>query len=243
MAVTFVDQVLANLATSANRAAFINTIGLAGFAATSFSRRYGTGGFQVDKVTLGPLANFQLQQLIRDDFRITGFSERRNERPERKWIDYRIHKQEPVGWVDASFTTRADFSLHVVPGSVAFGPAADVQPAGWQSAAAPMTSLSKFLLALATDQVALTYTLQVHVFIAAGLSLTDDLRRIQTIRRFLEGDPSFLVSLDGTPDQRPFLFVQIYPSGVADGGPLAPAAIAQFFDAADVLAAFLPPPA
>jgi len=222
MAVTFVDQVLANLATSANRAAFINTIGLAGFAATSFSRRYGTGGFQVDKVTLGPLANFQLQQLIRDDFRITGFSERRNERPERKWIDYRIHKQEPVGWVDASFTTRADF---------------------WQSAAAPMTSQSKFLLALATDQVALTYTLQVHVFIAAGLSLTDDLRRIQTIRRFLEGDPSFLVSLDGTPDQRPFLFVQIYPSGVADGGPLAPAAIAQFFDAADVLAAFLPPPA
>jgi hypothetical protein len=243
MAVTFVDQVMANLATSANRGTFINTIGLAAFAATSFTRRYAAGGFQVDNVGLGPVANFQLQQLVRDDFRITGYSEQRSERPERKQIDYRFHKQEILGWADVAFTTSANFALHVMPGSVALGPTADVEPAGWQTAPAPMTSQSKFLLALATDQVTLTYTLQVYVFISAGLSPTDDLRRILTVRRFLEADPAFLVSLDGTPDQRPFLFVQIYPRGVADGGPLVPAAITQLFDAADVLAAFLAPPA
>lgn len=243
MAVTFVDQVLANLATSANRAAFINTIGLAAFAGTSFNRRYGANGFQVDGVALGPVTDFRVQQLVRDDFRITGFSEQRSERPERRLIDYRLHKQKTLGWVDATFTTSANFSLHVIPGSVALGAASDVAAAGWQPAAAPMTSQSKFLLALATDQVTLTYTLQVHVFVSAAVSPTDDLRRIQTLRSFLEGDPTFLVSLDGTPDQRPFLFVQIYPAGGADSGPLAPAAIAHFFDAADVLAAFLAPPA
>jgi hypothetical protein len=243
MAVTFVDQVMANLATSANRAPFINTIGLGAFAATSFARRYGASGFQVDSVALGPVSDLQLQQPVLDDFRVTGFSERRSERPERKQIDYRVHKQEVLGWVDATFTTNAAFSLHVMPGSVALGPTADVEPAGWQPAPAPMTSQSKFLLALATDQVTLTYTLQVHVFLSAGLSPSDDLRRIRNVRQFLEADPAFLVSLDGTPDQRPFLFVQIYPAGAADGGPLAAAAITQLFDAADVLAAFLAPPA
>jgi hypothetical protein len=243
MAVTFVDQVMANLATSANRAAFINTIALTTFAATSFTRRYGANGFTVDNVVLGPVADFQLQQLVRDDFRITGYSEQRSDRPERKQIDYRFHKQEILGWVDAAFTTDANFSLHVTPGSVPLGPTGDMVPAGWQLAPAPMTSQSKFLLALATDQVTLTYTLQVHAFISAGLSPTDDLRRILTVRRFLEADPAFLVSLDGTPDQRPFLFVQIYPTGAADGGPLGPAAITQLFDAADVLAAFVAPPA
>jgi len=242
MPVTFVDQVMANLATSANRATFVNTIGLAAFAQTSFSRRYGTDGVTVDNVALGPVEDFQLQQLVRNDFRMTGFSERRCERPERKLIDYRLHRQETLGWVDATFTTQADLSIHAVPGSVAVGATADVASAGWQSASAPMTSQSKFLLALSTDQITLSYAVQVNVFISAAPSPTEDLRRIETLRRFFEADPTFLVSLDGTPEQRPFLFVQIYPGGALNGGPLAPAAIAQLFDAADVLAAFLQPP-
>jgi hypothetical protein len=243
MAVTYVDQVMAYLALGANRTAFINAIGLAAFAGTSFTRRYGNSGFQVDSVSLDPPSDLRIQQLIQDDLRITGFSDRRSERPERKWIDYRIRKQQVIGWIDAMFMTQASLALHAVPGSVALGPQAAVEQAGTQSAPVPMTWRSSFLLALTTDQFSLSYPLKVCVLMATAVSPTDDLRRILLVRNFLEADPAFLTSLDGSPNQRPLLFVQAYPAGAADGGPLGEAAIAQLFDEADVLAAFFALPA
>jgi hypothetical protein len=243
MAITYIDQVMAYLALDANRTAFINAIGLAAYAGTSFSRRYGDNGFQVDSVSLGSPVAFQLQQLVRDDLRITGFSDKRSERHERKWVDYRIRKQQVIGWIDATFMTQANLALHAFPGSAVLGPGADVEQAGTQAAPPPSTWRSSFLLALTTDQFSLGYPLQVCAFMAAAVSPTDDLRRIQLVRNFLEADPAFLVTLDGSPDQRPLLFVQVYPAGAADGGPLAQAAIAQLFDEADVLAAFFALPA
>jgi hypothetical protein len=243
MAITYVDQVMAYLALDANRTVFINAIGLAAYAATSFTRRYGDNGFQVDSVGLESPVDFQLQQLVQDDLRITGFSDKRSERLERKWIDYRIRKQQVIGWIDATFMTQANLALHTFPGSAALGPGADVEQAGARSAPEPMTWRSSFLLALTTDQFSLSYPLRVCVFMAAVVSPTDDLRRILAIRSFLEADPAFLGTLDGSPDQRPLLFVQVYPVGAADGGPLGQAAIAQLFDEADVLAAFFALPA
>jgi hypothetical protein len=243
MPVTYVDQVMAYLALGANRTAFINAIGLAAFAGTSFTRRYGNSGFQVDSVSLDPPSDLRIQQLIQDDLRITGFSDTRSERPERKWIDYRIRKQQVIGWIDAMFMTQASLALHAVPGSVALGPQAAVEQAGTQSAPVPMTWRSSFLLALTTDQFSLSYPLKVCVLMATAVSPTDDLRRILLVRNFLEADPAFLTSLDGSPNQRPLLFVQVYPAGAADGGPLGEAAIAQLFDEADVLAAFFALPA
>jgi hypothetical protein len=243
MAVTYVDQVMAYLALSANRTAFIDAISLAAFAGTSFTRRYSSNGFQVDSVSLDPPDDFRIQQLIQDDIRITGFSDKRTERHERKWIDYRIRKQQVIGWIDAAFTTQTSLALHAVPGSAVLGPQGTVEQAGTQSAPPPTTWQSNFLLALTTDQFSLSYPLQVKVFMAAVVSPTDDLRRILAVRNFLEADPAFLVSLDGSPDQRPLLFVQVYPADAADGGPLSPAAIAQLFDEADVLAAFFALPA
>jgi len=243
MAVTYVDQVMAYLTPVPNRSAFANAIGLATHAGTSFARRYGNNGFQIDSVSLALPGGFRIQQLVQDDLRIAGFSERRSERPERKWIDYRIYKQQGIGWIDATFTTQVSLALHAVPGSAVLGPGADVEQAGAGSASPPMTWRSSFLVALTTDQFSLSYPLQVCVFMAGALSPTDDLRRILAVRSFLEADPAFLVTLDGSPDQRPLLFVQVYPAGAADGGPLSQAAVAQLFDAADVLAAFFAVPA
>jgi hypothetical protein len=70
MAVTYVDQVMAYLALSANRTAFIDAISLAAFAGTSFTRRYGSNGVQVASVNLDPPDDFRIQQLIQDDLRI-----------------------------------------------------------------------------------------------------------------------------------------------------------------------------
>ncbi len=243
MAVSFVDQIMAYLANSTNRDPFITTIGLATYAGTSFARRYGLDGYQVDGVGLGELNEFRLQVSIQDAMRITGTRERRNERPERQWVDYRIHKQEPIGWVDASFSTPAQFALHAVPGTLVLGPGADIQQNGVDTPPPPMNIRIKFNLPLTTDAFTLTYTLQVYVFVSAQLSPTEDLRRIQLLRHYLEADPNFLTSLDGSIDQRPFLFAQVYPAGAADGGALSQATIVQLFDAADVLAAFFTPPA
>jgi hypothetical protein len=70
------------------------------------SGAYGSNGFQVDSVSLDPPDDFRIQQLIQDDLRFTGFSDKRTERHERKWIDYRIRKQQVIGWIDAAFTTQ-----------------------------------------------------------------------------------------------------------------------------------------
>ena len=241
MTVSFVDQVVAYLANSANDVPFITTIGLAAFAGTSFTQRYGQGGFQVDGVTLGDLSPLKLQMPIMDDIRIMGTRDRRNERPERQWIDYRVHKQEQIGWVDVSFSAPAQFALHAVPGTLALGPGADVEQNGTNTPS-PTKAQMKFRLSLSTDAFTLTYTLQIFVFVSTDLSPSDDLRRIQLLRQYLEADVSFLASLDGPADQRPFIFVQVYPAGAANGGPLSQAAIVQLFAAADVLAAFITPP-
>jgi|GEM_PF-4876103 hypothetical protein len=243
MAISFGDQVLAYLANSANLAPFIGAIGLAAYAGTSFTRQYGQGAFQVDNVQLSGPDDLQLQLPIMDDVRIIGTRERRNERPERQWVDYRIHKQEQLGWVDVSFTTSARFALHAVPGTLMLGPGADVQQDGVDAPPPPMNYRLKFRVPIATDAFTLSYTLQVYMFVSAELNPTDDLRRILLLRQHLEADPRFLASLDGPPDQQPFIFVQIYPAGAADGGPLSQAAIVQLFDAADVLAAFFTVPA
>jgi hypothetical protein len=135
--VSFVDQVVAYLANSVNDVPFISTIGLAAFAGTSFTQRYGQGGFQVDSVTLGDLSPLKLQVPVMDDIRIIGTRDRRNERPERQWIDYRVHKQEQIGWVDVSFTTPAQFALHAVPGTLVLGPGADVEQNGTKYSVSP----------------------------------------------------------------------------------------------------------
>jgi hypothetical protein len=243
VAVSFVDQVMAYLANSANRGPFITTIGIATYAGASFARRYGLDGYQIDGVTLGAPNEFRLQVSVQDEIRITGTRERRNERPERQWIDYRVHKQEPIGWVDASFSTLAQIALHAVPGTLVLGPGADIQQEGVDTPPPPMNIRIKFNLPLTTDAFTLTYTLQVYVFVSAQLSPTDDLRRIQLVRHYLEADPKFLVSLDGSTDQCPFLFTQVYPTNAANGETLSQATIVQLFDAADILAAFFTPPA
>lgn len=63
-----VDLVSAFRATDANRASFAVATELADFAGASFGRRYDQGGFQVDCVTLVPLADGrdQLQELVQE---------------------------------------------------------------------------------------------------------------------------------------------------------------------------------
>jgi hypothetical protein len=243
MTVTIVDQIMAFLTTDANRATFNTAIGLAAYAGKSFLRRYGVGGFQLDSVTLGTPADFRLQQIVATNPRLMGYSERRSEKPERKWIDYTLHRPELAGWVDATFAAQVTMALHAVPGSIVLGPGADVRDGGTATAPPPMSFRTSFLLGLDTDAFTLNYTMQVYVLLAADLAPAADLRRIQQIRSVLEADPGFLVSLDGPTDQRPFVFAQIYAQNSAAGGPLTPAAITVMFDQADVLAAFFTPPA
>jgi hypothetical protein len=96
---------------------------------------------------------------------------------------------------------------------------------------------------LTTDQFTLSYDLRVFLFASAALSPTDDLRRILLLREYLEGDPNFLESLDGPEGQQPFLFVQAYAAGAANGAAVTEAQVVQMFDADDVLAVFFAIPA
>src|SRR5947207_3593605 len=129
MAVNFVDELMAFIAIPANMTTFITTIGLAAYAGTSFTRRYGQNGFQVDSVTLNSPDNVQFQDLILDDPRITG-TEQRTDGAGRMLFDLRYHRQHEVGWADTSFTTKADFRARLVPGSLLLGPGADVTQNG-----------------------------------------------------------------------------------------------------------------
>ena len=244
MAIGFADQVvafLANPANPANQGTFPGTVGLAAFAGTSFTRRYGQGGFQVDGVTLGTPSGFRLQELLLDGIRISGFREKRSEQPQRHWYELRLRREDP-GWADVTFAVPAQFGLHAVPGSIQLGPGGDLVSAGVTDLG-PLQHQLKFQLPVGTDAFTLSYTLGVYVFAAADPSPVADLRRVQGLRRMLEGDPQFLASLDGTADQRPYLFVQVYPSGLLQSGPLSEAAVVQTFAAADVLAAFITVPA
>ena len=242
MAVTYVDQVMAYLATDANRPAFNAAIGLPAFAGRSFTRRYGIEGYAVDSVALADPLDYAFQRLVDDQARLTGFTERHGASPERRWLDWTLHRQALVGWIDAAFTTQASMALSVMPGSLVLGPAADLVDDGTAIAVPPMSFRTNMLLGIDPDGFSLGYTLHVHVFLANTLSPTDDLRRIRQLRALLEADPAFLATLDGAPDQSPFAFVQVYPQDAADGAPLAPDAVAALFDQADVLAAFFTPP-
>lgn len=242
MAIDFVDQLMAYTAVPANMSTFISAIGLAAYAGASFTRRYGQGGFQVDSVNLAAPENIQFQDLILDDPRITG-TEQRTDGSGRMMFDLRYHRQHEVGWADTTFITKADFQAHAIPGSLTLGPGGNVVQNGVDPASPPMKYRLKFGVDVVTDQFTLAYTLNVYLFAAAEVAPTTDLRRIREIRRFLESDAIFLASLDGPPNQRPFLFAQIYPGEVATGAPISQQAIAGLFDADDILAAFFTVPA
>jgi hypothetical protein len=243
MPVSFVDQLMAFISVPENLTSFISSVGVPAYAGTSFTRRYGQGGFQVDSVALGVPSDFQLQLLILDDPRITGTEQGTHSGGVRKLFDLRYRRQQPIGWADAVFTVGADFNAHMVPGSALLGPAANVQSGGVAFGPPPTTFQSKFLVGLTTDAFTLSYPLRVYVFASEDLSPSADLRRIRQVRQFLEADPAFLASLDGPPDQRPLLFVQIYPGNAADGAAVNAAAVARIFDTDDILAAFFSPPA
>jgi hypothetical protein len=74
MAISFADQVIAFLANPANQSQFSATVGLQAFAVTSFTRRYGQGGFQINGVTLGAPSDFRLQEFLIDGSRGRGIS-------------------------------------------------------------------------------------------------------------------------------------------------------------------------
>jgi hypothetical protein len=241
MAVGFADQVVAFLANPANQVPFVGTVGLGAFAGTSFTKRYGQGGFEVDGVTLGNPANVQVEEFLSDAVRISGFREKRGEQPQRHWYELRV-RREDSGWVDVTFTVPVQFALHAVPGSIQLGPGGDLLSAGVTDLG-PLQHQLNFQLPVGTDAFTLSYTLGVFVFATADPSPVADLRRVLGLRRMLEGDPQFLASLDGTADQRPYVFIQVYPSGLLQSGPLSEAAVVQTFAAADVLAAFITIPA
>jgi hypothetical protein len=240
MAASYVDQVMAYVVNSSQQGAFVTAIGLGAYAGKSFTRRYNLNNYQVQSATLGPLSQTQVQQAILDDVRLIGTRECHNQRHR---YDFHLYKQELLGWVDVSFVTTAQFAVQAVPGTFAPGQGAAVQQNGIETPPLINTAQLKFNLPLTTDTFTLTYTLQVFLFVSADLSPLNDLRRIQLLRTYLQGDPNFLVSLDGTEHQRPFLFVQLYPASVADGGLVSQGGITELFDAADILVAFFTPPA
>jgi hypothetical protein len=237
VAVTFADLFLAFLANPANQGTFAGTIGLAAFASASFTRRYGKDGFQVNGVTLAAPTDLCVQEGFFGETRLTGFREQRSERPERKWYEMRISRNEPA-WIDASFSVPAKFAIKAVPGSIQIGQGGELVNAGI-SEPSPLTHMLKFQLPVMTDGFTVDYDLKAFVFAASDPSPVADLRRIQSLRRLLEDDPQFLVTLDGSPDQTPYIFIQLYKSGALQGTGLTEAAAVQAFAAADVLAAFM----
>jgi hypothetical protein len=242
MPISFPDQVVALLANPANQGPFPGAIGLAAFATTSLTRRYGRGGFQVTGVTPGTPSDFRLQELLLDQARISGFREKRSEQPQRFWYELRIGREDS-GWADVTFTLPVQLAVQAVPGSIQLGPSGDLIPAGF-SEPAPLEHQLQFQIPVLTDPLSLTYNAGVYVFATADPSPAADLRRILALRRLLENDPEFLASLDGSAGQRPYLFVQLYPSGTLSGAttPLTLAAVVQTFGAADVLAAVITVP-
>jgi hypothetical protein len=241
VAVTFADQLLVFLANPADQGTFPGTVGMAAFASASFKRRYSQDGFQVNGITLSAPSDFRIQESFFGETRLTGFREQRSELPERKWYELRMSRND-IAWVDASFTVPVQFAVAAVPGSIQLGQGGDLVNAG-VSDPSPLTHLLRFQLPVMTDGFTTDYEAKAFVFAASDPSPVADLRRIQSLRRLLEDDPQFLVTLDGSPDQTPYIFTQIYKSGVLDGTGLTEASVVQAFAAADVLAAFVTIPA
>ncbi len=237
MAITFADQFLVFLANPANQSTFPGTIAMPAFANTSFKLRYSKDGFQVNGVTLAAPSDFRIQESFPGETRMTGFREQRGELPERKWYDLRVSRSD-LAWVDACFTLPVQFAIEAVPGSITLGPGGDLVPAG-VSEPAPLAHLLKFQLPMITGGFTIDHELRTFVFATSDPSPVADLRRIQILRRSLEDDPQFLVTLDGSPEQTPYIFVQLYQSGALQGTGLTEASAVQAFAAADVLAAFM----
>ena len=240
MAISFGDQVVAFLAVTANQAQFAALTGLAGFATTSFTSRYGQGGFQVNSVTLGAASDFRFQQPFNCETRLCGFRERRSEQPRRDWYELKMSREAP-SWVDVALTVPVQFAVQPFPGSIQLGPAGGLTQAGVTDPAPTVHDL-QFQVAVATGALTLSYQASCFAFATADPSPVNDLRRITAIRQIVEQDGAFLASLDGTPDQTPFLFVQLYPAGVLPATPVSQAAVVAAFGASDVLAAFLTVP-
>jgi hypothetical protein len=240
MAISFDDQVAAFLATSANQTQFAATTGLAAFASTSFTQKYGHGGFQLTSLTLGSPAGFRFQEVFNAEARIAGFREKRSEQPERHWYDLRLWREAPY-WVDAIFTLPIQFAVQPVPGSIQLGPAGDLVQAGVTDPQL-LTHDLQFQIPVATAALTVSYQAECFVFATSDPSPVSDLRRILGVRQIVEKDGQFLASLDGTANQTPYLFVQLYPANVLPATPLSQAAVVATFAAADVLATFLSVP-
>lgn len=237
MAISFTDQVAAFLAVSGNQSGFPALVGLAAFATASFTQRYSSGGFKLNTVTLGAPANFRFQQLFNGDVRLTGARERRSEQPPREVYNMRVELGAP-SWVDAIFTVPAQMAIQPTPGAIQLGPAGGLTQAGVGDPGPTQHALA-FKLAVATDVVNTTYQTQCFVFATSDPAPVQDLRRVAAVRRIVDQSDSGLVSLDGSPDQSPNLFVQLYPTGVLAATPLSQNAVVAAFGAADVLAAFV----
>jgi hypothetical protein len=237
MAISFVDQVAAFLAVDANQAGFPAQIGLSAFATSSFTQKYGSGGFELNSVTLGAPADFRFQQAFNADMRLSGTRERRSEQPPREAYDLRVGLGAP-SWVDAVFTVPAQMAIQPVPGAIQLGGAGSLAHAGVTDPG-PQTYQIALQLAVTTDVVNATYQAECFVFAASDPSPVADLRRIGAVRRIVEASDRGLATLDGAADQSPYLFVQLYPTGVLAPTPLSQAAVVAAFGAADVLAAFI----
>jgi hypothetical protein len=237
MAISFTDQVTAFLAASGNQSGFPAFVGLAAFATASFTQRYSSGGFQLNSVTLGGPTNFRFQQMFNGDLRLTGARERRSEQPPREVYNMRVELGAP-SWVDAIFTVPAQMAIQPTPGAIQLGPAGGLTQTGVGDPGRTQHALA-FKLAVATDVVNTTYQTQCFVFATSDPAPVQDLRRIAAVRRIVDQSDSGLVSLDGSPDQSPNLFVQLYPTGVLAATPLSQNAVVAAFGAADVLAAFV----
>jgi hypothetical protein len=240
LTISFADQVIAFLAVTSNQAQLATLTGLADFATTSFTNKYGQGGFQVNSVTLGTASNFRFQQPFNCEGRLSGFRERRSEQPPRDWYQLKMSREAPT-WVDVALTVPVDLAVQAVPGSIQLGPSGGLTQSGITDPA-PTIHDFQFQLAVTTTVQTLSYQANCLVFAAADPAPVNDLRRITAVRRTLEEDGTYLVSLDGTTDQKPLLFVQLYPAGVLPATPLSETAVVAAFGAADVLAAFLTVP-
>jgi hypothetical protein len=237
MAISFVDQVAAFLAASGNQSGFPGQIGLSAFATSSFTQKYGSGGFTLNSVTLGAPADFRFQQALNADTRLCGTRERRSEQPPRDAYDLRIGLGAP-SWVDAVFTVPAQLAIQPTPGQVQLGGAGSLTQAGVTDPGLQTHQIA-FQLAVTTDVVNATYQAKCFVFATSDPSPVADLRRIGAVRRIVEGSDGGLATLDGAANQSPYLFVQLYPTGVLAAAPLSQAAVVAAFGAADVLAAFI----
>jgi len=240
LAISFGDQVLAFFAVAANQAQFATLTGLAAFASTSFTSKYGQNGFQVTAVTLGAAADFRFQEPFNCEARLSGFRERRSEQPRRDWYQLKLGREAP-SWVDVVATVPVQLAVQPVPGSIQLGSAGGLTQAGVTD---PAPTVHDFQFQVAVDTTALTLNYQANcfVFATADPSPVNDLQRITAVRQLIEQDGAFLASLDGTPDQTPNFFVQLYPTGVLPATPVSQQAVVAAFAASDTLAAFLTVP-